>query len=174
MDWYVVASPAIFAVAAGTTALLTTGIIACRRGSKGTGRGSRQGDTTTARPYVVEHPDHGGQEVTFVETCAKFTANEFAAAKASVEDAETDAVKKVWKDAANATAPPPALPVLTKRQLSRLNRSLGTPLKQKLLLRMGGADRRTLTDAAHDLYVASRLDFHQFAERVESVLCAGL
>lgn len=59
--------------------------------------------------------------------------------------------------------------MLTKRQLSRLNLSLGAPLKQKLLLRMG-ADRRTLTDAAHDPYVASRLGFHQFAERVESVL----
>ena len=68
--------------------------------------------------------------------------------------------------------PPPALPVLTMKELKRLNRSLGTPLKNKLLLRMGGKDRRTIMDATEDLYNASSLGFEEFVDRVNDATAA--
>lgn len=64
----------------------------------------------------------------------------------------------------------PALPVLTSKQLKKLNLALGTPLKTKLLLRTGGKDARTLVDATEDLYQNSGLTFDDFADVVNSAV----
>lgn len=114
-----------------------------------------------------------------LKRCKRRKSTSTTPAKVSSETARTEPAatsevvsKKVSKDDQQMVFRPsaPALPVLTSKQLKRLNRALGTPLKTKMLLRTGGKDARTLVDATEELYQNSGLTFDDFADVVNTTV----